>query len=125
MARCARVRPARPGGNAPQFYVVAPSRASVLVPPGASCKVNSMGSDPSGALRIAVAALCGAAVGIEREWSGHATGPMARIGGVRTFTLLAALAGMAGWLWSLGDSALGAVLLAGGVALVVAGYIAM
>ena len=84
-----------------------------------------MGTDPIGALRVAVAALCGAAVGIEREWSGHATGPRARIGGVRTFTLLAALAGMAGWLWSIGDSALGAVLLAGGVALIVAAYVSI
>jgi len=84
-----------------------------------------MGTDPSGALRIAVAALCGTAVGVEREWSGHATGPLARIGGIRTFTLLGALAGMAGWMWSRGDSALGAVLLAGGVALVVAGYTAI
>jgi len=84
-----------------------------------------MGTDPSGVLRIAVGTLCGAAVGIEREWSGHATGPRARIGGVRTFTLLGALAGMAGWMWSLGDSALAAVLLAGGVALIVAAYAAI
>jgi len=84
-----------------------------------------MGTDPSGVLRIAVAALCGTAVGIEREWSGHATGPRARIGGIRTFTLLGALAGMAGWMWSLGDSAIAAVLLAGGVALVVAAYTAI
>ena len=84
-----------------------------------------MGIDSAGVLRIAVAAVCGTAVGIEREWSGHATGPKARIGGIRTFTLLGALAGMAGWLWTLGDSAIAAVLLAGAVALVVVGYAAI
>ena len=40
----------------------------------------------------------GAAVGVEREWSGHASGPQARFGGIRTFTLLGGLGGLAGWL---------------------------
>lgn len=77
-----------------------------------------------GVVRIVVAALCGLAIGAEREWSGHATGPGARIGGVRTFTLLGALSGIAGWIWTLGYEALAAVLLAGAVALVVVGYLA-
>jgi uncharacterized membrane protein (DUF4010 family) len=83
-----------------------------------------MNFDSAGVLRIAVAAICGAAVGVEREWSGHATGPTARIGGVRTFTLLGALAGLAGWMWAVGFTALSTVLLAGGVGLVVVGYVA-
>jgi hypothetical protein len=40
---------------------------------------------------IAVAALGGAAVGLEREWSGHAGGPEAHFAGIRTFTLLGGL----------------------------------
>jgi len=50
------------------------------------------------AARLAVAGLAGLAVGIEREWSGHATGPSARFAGVRTFFLLGLLGGLAGWL---------------------------
>ena len=37
---------------------------------------------------LVVAALGGAAVGLERQWSGHADGPGARFAGIRTFTLL-------------------------------------
>jgi uncharacterized membrane protein (DUF4010 family) len=73
---------------------------------------------------VLVATLGGAAVGLEREWSGHATGPHARFGGIRTFTLLGALAGVAGW-WSVsGLLPLAAVLLAAAAALVVVGYVA-
>ncbi len=50
------------------------------------------------------AALGGAAVGVEREWSGHASGPAARFAGVRTFTLLGLMAGVAGWVWRAGAS---------------------
>ena len=80
--------------------------------------------DP-GVVRIVVAALCGLAIGVERQWSGHATGPGARIGGARTFTLLGAVSGIAGWLWALETQALAAILLAGGVALVIVGYLAV
>ena len=73
---------------------------------------------------IAIAALGGAAVGLEREWSGHAGGPEAHFAGIRTFTLLGGLAGVAGWLWSLGFQAVTIVLLAGATALVVAAYVA-
>jgi len=45
-----------------------------------------------------VAALGGTAGGVERQRSGRATGRRARFGGVRTFTLLGAVAGIAGWL---------------------------
>lgn len=73
---------------------------------------------------IVVAAIGGLAIGIEREWSGHATGPAARFGGVRTFTMLGALGGIAGWLWSAGSGAFGVVLLAAACSLVIAAYIA-
>lgn len=76
------------------------------------------------ALGILIAALGGAAVGLEREWSGHASGHGARFAGIRTFTLLGLLAGMAGWLWSAGLYIVAALLLAGTSALIVAAYIA-
>ncbi len=68
------------------------------------------------------AALGGAAVGLEREWSGHAAGPEARFAGIRTFTLLGGMAGIAGWLWSLHYTVPAAILLAGGAALIVVAY---
>ena len=73
--------------------------------------------------RLAVAALTGLAVGLEREWSGHASGPLTRFAGLRTFLLIGGLGGIAGWLVSTGSAAVGAVLLAGGSALVVSAYI--
>ena len=71
---------------------------------------------------ILIAALGGLAVGLEREWSGHATGPNARFAGVRTFTLLGILSGLAGWLWINHFEVLSAILLSGAAALVVAAY---
>jgi uncharacterized membrane protein (DUF4010 family) len=76
------------------------------------------------AFRIAVAALGGAAIGVERQWSGHATGAQARFGGVRTFTLLGGVAGMAGWLATQQLIGISIALTAGAAALVVAGYVA-
>jgi uncharacterized membrane protein (DUF4010 family) len=73
-------------------------------------------------LGLAVAILGGAAVGVERQFSGHATGPEARLGGVRTFTLLGTLAGVAGLLITSEMVAAAALLLAGAVLLIVAGY---
>jgi uncharacterized membrane protein (DUF4010 family) len=64
------------------------------------------------------------AVGVERQWSGHASGPAPRFAGVRTFTLLGGLAGLAGWLWVQGEQMPAALLLGGGAALVVAAYVA-
>jgi uncharacterized membrane protein (DUF4010 family) len=80
--------------------------------------------DLSDAIAILIAALGGAAVGLEREWSGHAAGPGARFAGIRTFTLLGLLAGLGGWLWSNGLQALAAILLAGSAGLIVAAYVA-
>jgi uncharacterized membrane protein (DUF4010 family) len=78
-------------------------------------------SDITGLL---IAALGGAAVGVERQWSGHAEGPRARFAGVRTFTLLGAVGGFSGWLWMSGVTAPSAILFAGAVALVAAAYVA-
>lgn len=71
---------------------------------------------------IAGAALGGLAVGVEREWSGHATGPGARFAGVRTFALLGGLAGIAGWLWKQGDTGPAALLIGAAAALIVTAY---
>ena len=79
--------------------------------------------EPVAVLGLGVATLGGAAIGLERQWSGHASGPQARFGGIRTFTLLGATAGLAGWLSLNGLPAIGVVLLAAAAALVVAGYV--
>jgi uncharacterized membrane protein (DUF4010 family) len=81
-------------------------------------------TDPLGLLGIVVAALGGLAIGVERQRTGHATGRHARLGGVRTFTLLGGVAGLAGWLTNLHFAGLGIALTAGAVALVIAGYVA-
>lgn len=71
-----------------------------------------------------MAALGGAAVGVERQWSGHASGPAARLAGIRTFTLFGGLSGAAGWLWVHGFQFPAGAILIGAVAIIVAGYIA-
>ena len=48
------------------------------------------------AIRVAIAGMIGLAAGLEREWSGHASGPDARFAGLRTFLMLGALGGIAG-----------------------------
>ena len=77
------------------------------------------------ATSLGVAALVGLAVGIEREWSGHATGPGARFAGARTFLLLGILGGLAGLLTRHSEPAIAIVLLAAGTALTVAAYVAV
>src|SRR5512134_3141491 len=64
------------------------------------------------------------AVGVERQWSGHATGPQARFAGIRTFTLLGGIAGIAGWLWVADFHAFAIVLLAASAGLSVIAYAA-
>lgn len=73
---------------------------------------------------LLIAALGGAAVGLERQWSGHAEGPRARFAGIRTFTMLGAVGGFTGWLWTDGVTAPAAMLFAGAVTIVAAAYIA-
>jgi len=72
---------------------------------------------------LIVAILGGAAVGVERQRSGHATGPDARLGGIRTFTLLGTLAGIAGYLIESEYTLPAALLIAGALTLIVAGYV--
>ncbi len=74
------------------------------------------------AVRLAVAALAGLAVGIEREWSGHASGPLARFAGVRTFFLLGAIAGVSGWLLDSGEQSLALALVLVTGSLIVTAY---
>jgi uncharacterized membrane protein (DUF4010 family) len=69
-------------------------------------------SQADAALRVAIATLIGLAVGLERQWSGHATGPLARFAGLRTFLLLGLLGGGAGVLLDLGHAAVAAAIVA-------------
>jgi uncharacterized membrane protein (DUF4010 family) len=71
-----------------------------------------------------IAALGGAAVGIERQWSGHAEGLRARFAGVRTFSLIGGLGGLSGALWSLGVTGPAVVVLSGTAALCIVAYLA-
>src|SRR5215203_1438169 len=73
---------------------------------------------------LLIATLGGTAVGIERQWSGHADGPGARFGGIRTFAMLGAIAGLAGWLLTFDERAAAITLLAGATAVIVAAYVA-
>jgi uncharacterized membrane protein (DUF4010 family) len=72
---------------------------------------------------LLIAALGGTAVGVERQWSGHAEGPEARFAGVRTFTMVGGLGGLSGALWSLELTGPAVVLLSGTAALIVAAYL--
>jgi uncharacterized membrane protein (DUF4010 family) len=73
---------------------------------------------------VLIATLGGAAIGVERERSGHAARTTVHFAGVRTFTLLGGYAGLCGWLWAAGLPVIAAVLAAGSVALVVVAYAA-
>ena len=79
-------------------------------------------ADSDAAMGLAVAALVGLAVGIERQWSGHASGPDARFAGARTFFLLGASGGLVGWFLAGGAVALSAALLGGATLLVATAY---
>ncbi len=72
---------------------------------------------------LLVAALVGLAVGVEREWSGHATGPDARFAGIRTFTLLGALGGFAGWFSQISQQMLAICIIAGALLFVSVAYL--
>lgn len=74
-------------------------------------------------LGLLIAALGGAAVGLERQWSGHAEGPGAHFAGIRTFTMLGAIGGFSGWLWTAGVTIPAAILFAGAVTIAAAGYV--
>ena len=73
---------------------------------------------------LVIATLGGTAVGLERQWSGHADGPGARFGGIRTFTMLGAVSGLSGSLLTLEEPLAAIALLAGATAIIVAAYVA-
>ena len=75
-------------------------------------------------LGMVIAALGGAAVGLEREWSGHTRENERRFAGIRTFTLLGGLGGLAGVLWTNGIVWPAVILLLGAVTIVAAAYVA-
>jgi len=74
------------------------------------------------AARLSIAALVGLAVGTEREWSGHASGPRARFAGMRTFLLLGILGGTAGLCFWWRYPVAGGVLLGAGAGFVGLAY---
>ncbi|HET9426662.1 MAG TPA: MgtC/SapB family protein [Gemmatimonadaceae bacterium] len=80
-------------------------------------------SELEGAARLAVAGLIGLVVGLEREWSGHASGPDARFAGLRTFMMLGLLGGVAGLFAARGHGTVAAALVVGGAALTVSAYV--
>jgi uncharacterized membrane protein (DUF4010 family) len=84
--------------------------------------IPSPATDLELATRLALAGLTGLAVGIEREWSGHASGPHARFAGVRTFLLLGLVGGMSGALIGAGSAALAAALTGAAAVLAVVAY---
>ena len=73
--------------------------------------------------RLAVASLAGLGVGMEREWSGHASGPEGRFAGIRTFFLYGLTSGVAGVLADAGLMPLAAVLLSAQGAFAVAAWV--
>jgi uncharacterized membrane protein (DUF4010 family) len=76
-----------------------------------------------GALRLAIAALVGLGVGVEREWTIHASGRPPRFAGLRTFSMLGLLGGCAGLLMTMGHAGVAAATIAGGMALSVTAYV--
>ncbi len=74
-------------------------------------------------LRLAVAALGGLAVGVEREWSARREADKSRFAGVRTFLLLGLLGGLAATAAASGEPWFGLLILAAGAALVVIAYL--
>lgn len=75
------------------------------------------------ALRLAIAALVGLGVGVEREWTIQASGRPPRFAGLRTFGMLGLLGGCAGLLMTMGHAGVGAATIAGGMALSVTAYV--
>lgn len=81
------------------------------------------GGASEAAIRITVAALIGLAVGIERQWSGHATGPSARFAGMRTFLILGLTGGVTGVMAAAGQVAIATAFAAGAAAFVIAAFV--
>jgi uncharacterized membrane protein (DUF4010 family) len=73
-------------------------------------------------LCVATAIACGLLIGIERGFDLRELKPGSRIAGVRTFTLVGLVAGLAGLAGALGQSFAGGALVAGAVAVIAIGY---
>lgn len=84
--------------------------------------VNAVASELDAATRLSLAGLIGFGVGLEREWSGHTSGPDARFAGLRTFLMLGLVGGGCGLLAAMGYTTLASALAFGGAALSVAAY---
>ena len=80
-------------------------------------------TDLDGALRLAIAALVGLGVGVEREWTINASGRPPRFAGLRTFSMLGLLGGCAGLFMTTGHDSVAAAAVAGGMALSVTAYV--
>jgi uncharacterized membrane protein (DUF4010 family) len=80
------------------------------------------GTAMASGVSLAIAGLVGLAVGFEREWSGHASGPQAHFAGVRTFLLLGLLSGAAGLLLTWDYNAVATVMLAGAALFIAFAY---
>lgn len=80
---------------------------------------------PEIALRLAVAALAGLAVGVEREWTAKTRGLPQRLAGVRTFLLLGVLGAIAAQLSLAGFAGAAVALVAGTAGLIVVAYAAV
>jgi uncharacterized membrane protein (DUF4010 family) len=72
-------------------------------------------------LGLLIAALGGAAVGLERQWSGRT---QLRFAGLRTFTMLGGIGGLAGLMWTHALGLPAVVLLSGATAIVAISYLA-
>ena len=89
-----------------------------------ACETTPMiESELEATARLALAALIGLGVGLEREWSGHTSGPDARFAGIRTFLLLGFAGGAAGICGAQGMGLVALAFALGGVALTVSAYI--
>jgi uncharacterized membrane protein (DUF4010 family) len=75
------------------------------------------------AARLGTAALIGLVVGLEREWSGHSSGPSARFAGLRTFMLIGLLGGSAGLFAREGYELPAAAILAATAAMCISAYV--
>jgi len=75
------------------------------------------------AARLAVAGLVGLAVGIERQRSGHASGPHQHFAGTRTFLLIGLLGGLGGLFIAYDAQLAGAALVFAGALLAVGAYV--
>lgn len=77
---------------------------------------------PAQGLAVATALACGLLIGIERGFSLRREHAGARVAGVRTFTLLGTVAGLAGLIGSGGQALAAGALIAGAAAVLAVGY---